>query len=96
MFWKVFDAIRRITIFILGTLVITEALYNEDVPIKSIILGMIMIGILPLEDLLPWSRKNEERQFDSGTGYVLTTVNRASTHGVVSLPGNYAAQAGTV
>lgn len=62
MFWKVFDAIRRITIFILGTLVITEALYNEDVPIKSIILGMIMIGILPLEDLLPWSRKNEERK----------------------------------
>jgi hypothetical protein len=62
MFWKSFEAIRRITIFILGTLVIIEGLYDQDVPVKSIILGMIMIGVLPIEDLLPWSKKNEERK----------------------------------
>jgi hypothetical protein len=62
MFWKAFEAIRRVTIFILGTLVIVEGLYDQDVPVKSIILGMIMIGVLPIEDLLPWSKKNEERK----------------------------------
>jgi hypothetical protein len=60
MFTAFFDAIRRITIFILGVLIIIEALYEESVPIKSIILGMIMVGVLPLEDLLPWSRKQQE------------------------------------
>jgi hypothetical protein len=60
MFTAFFDAVRRITIFILGVLIIIEALYEESVPIKSIILGMIMVGVLPLEDLLPWSRKQQE------------------------------------
>ena len=57
-----FDAIKRITIFILGVLIIVEALYEESVPVKSIILGMIMVGVLPLEDLLPWSKRNQEKK----------------------------------
>jgi len=60
MFTAFFDAIRRITIFTLGVLIIIEGLYDDGVPVKSIILGMIMVGVLPLEDLLPWSRKQQE------------------------------------
>lgn len=59
-FWLIFEGIRRISIFILGTLVIIEGLYDQDVPVKSIILGMIMIGVLPIEDLLPWSKKRRD------------------------------------
>ena len=60
MFTAIFDALRRITIFVLGVAIIIEGLYDDGVPVKSIILGMIMVGVLPLEDLLPWSRKQQE------------------------------------
>jgi hypothetical protein len=60
MFNTFFDALRRMTIFILGVLIIVEGLYDDGVPVKSIILGMIMVGVLPLEDLLPWSKKQQE------------------------------------
>lgn len=60
MFNTFFDALRRMTIFILGVLIIVEGLYDDGVPVKSIILGMIMVGVLPLEDLLPWSKKQVE------------------------------------
>jgi hypothetical protein len=60
MWTNFFDAIRRMVIFILGVCIIVEGLYDDGVPVKSIILGMIMVGVLPLEDLLPWSRKQQE------------------------------------
>jgi hypothetical protein len=61
MFTAFFDAIRRMTIFLLGVAIILEGLYDDGVPVKSIILGMIMVGVLPLEDLLPWSKKNADK-----------------------------------
>jgi hypothetical protein len=60
MWTAVFDAFKRLVIFILGVCIIIEGLYDDGVPVKSIILGMIMVGVLPLEDLLPWSRKQQE------------------------------------
>lgn len=65
MFNTFFDGLRRMTIFILGVLIIVEGLYDDGVPVKSIILGMIMVGVLPLEDLLPWSRKQQEAKKDT-------------------------------
>jgi len=65
--WPVFEAVRRLSIWVLGVLVILEGLYDDDIPVKSIILGMIMIGVLPLEDLLPWHKKHNKDR-DAGNG----------------------------
>lgn len=57
-FWKVFEGIRRITIFILGVSVVVYALVDPDTPntVAMLIIGMIMVGILPVENVLNWIR----------------------------------------
>ena len=51
MGWKIFQAIRRVVVFLLGVLVILDALHNKTSPVAELVVGMILVGILPLEDL---------------------------------------------
>ena len=52
-FWKVFEGIRRITIFTLGVAVVVYALIDPDTPntVAMLVIGMVMVGILPVENV---------------------------------------------
>jgi len=49
----VFDVIRRLTIFGLGVWIISSALIDPESQntISTLVIGMVMVGILPIEDL---------------------------------------------
>jgi hypothetical protein len=46
--WYVF---RRVVIFLLGVAVIVDALVDKDPQAGELVIGVIMIGVLPLDDL---------------------------------------------
>jgi hypothetical protein len=55
--WVIFDAVRRLTIFGLGTWIIVSALNDpeSDNTISMLVIGMVMVGVLPIENIfLPW------------------------------------------
>lgn len=54
--WDTFLIIRTVTIFILGVLVIIDALFlgQPDGNIPMLVVGMVMIGVLPIENLFVW------------------------------------------
>lgn len=55
-FWTVFEGIRRITIFALGVAVVLFALVDPESSntVAMLAIGMVMIGILPVENLMSW------------------------------------------
>ena len=66
-FWKVFEGIRRITIFTLGVAVVVYALIDPDTPntVAMLVIGMVMVGILPVENLFGlWSPRRRDRGSD--------------------------------
>lgn len=55
-----FDLVRRLMVFLLGVAVILEALHDESMP--ELLIGMVMVGVLPIENLLqPWWRAPHRR-----------------------------------
>jgi hypothetical protein len=46
-----FDWVRRVVVFVLGVAVIVDSLHNKTSPVAELVVGMIMVGILPLDDL---------------------------------------------
>lgn len=56
----VFTAIRQVTIFVLGVVVVVAALLDPESSntVSMLVIGMVMVGVLPIENMLPWrSRK---------------------------------------
>lgn len=55
-----FDLVRRLMVFLLGVAVILEALTDESMP--ELLIGMVMVGVLPIENLLQgWWRPPHRR-----------------------------------
>jgi hypothetical protein len=55
--WRVFAAVRRVTVFLLGVWIILAALNDpeSDNTISMLVIGMVMVGVLPIENVfLPW------------------------------------------
>ena len=54
--WRIFAGVRRITVFLLGVWVIIAALYDprSEGTLPMLIIGAVMTGVLPLDDLLSW------------------------------------------
>lgn len=53
MFWDLFEGFRRIVVFGLGVFIILDALIDDkDKLIPELIIGMIMVGILPVENVI--------------------------------------------
>jgi len=52
----IFNSIRRVTVFILGVFVIIDGFNDKTDTLGKLIIGAIMVGILPLDDLLPWKK----------------------------------------
>ena len=60
--WETFAAIRRVVVFLLGILIIADGLYGggeDDNPIPLLVIGMVMVGVLPIDDLMPWGGRGE-------------------------------------
>jgi hypothetical protein len=57
-----FAFVRRLVVFGLGCWVIGNALINPEERATQLIIGMIMVGVLPVENVFSWhvSRKKEE------------------------------------
>jgi hypothetical protein len=62
MFWKIFDGIRRIVVFLLGVLIILDSLRDSEAIIPELVIGMVMVGILPIENVVEsWKPKRFRR-----------------------------------
>jgi len=58
----VFTFIRRLVVFGLGCWVIGNALMNPEERATQLIIGMIMVGVLPIENFFGWHRGPEAHQ----------------------------------
>lgn len=47
-----FPALRRVVVFALGTAVIIDALTSKTYVVAELIIGMILVGILPMDEVL--------------------------------------------
>jgi hypothetical protein len=50
----VFTLVRRLVTFGLGCWIIGNALIHPDERISQLVVGMIMVGVLPIENLFSW------------------------------------------
>ena len=50
----IFALVRRIVVFLLGVWVIVNALLHPDERISQLIVGMVMVGVLPIENIFSW------------------------------------------
>ena len=46
------QGLRRLVIFVLGVAVILEGLIRQHDEIALLVIGLVMVGVLPLDDLL--------------------------------------------
>jgi hypothetical protein len=57
----VFTLIRRFVVFGLGCWVIGNALINPEERVSQLIIGMVMVGVLPIENISSWFiRRNRD------------------------------------
>lgn len=63
-FWKFFEGVRRVTVFLLGVTVMIFALIDPESAntVVMLIIGMIMVGILPVENVLNWFPRRRDRR----------------------------------
>ena len=61
-----FGAVRRVTVFLLGVAVIIEGLVSAQDRLLELLVGAVMVGVLPLDDLLRAIRGTIPRR-DPGT-----------------------------
>jgi hypothetical protein len=66
-FWSVFEGFRRITVFALGVVVTIFALVDPDSAntVTMLLIGMVMIGILPIENVFSWHISRRGRRDDA-------------------------------
>lgn len=52
--WALFEIVRRVVVFLLGVAVVLEGLRDESMP--ELLIGLVLVGLLPIDNLLPWTR----------------------------------------
>jgi hypothetical protein len=62
----VFTFFRRFVVFGLGCWVIGNALVNPEERVSQLLIGMVMVGVLPIENVFSWHGRREppERKQD--------------------------------
>jgi hypothetical protein len=58
----VFTFVRRLVVFGLGCWVIGNALVNPEERVSQLLIGMVMVGVLPIENVFSWHRSPEAHQ----------------------------------
>jgi ACR3 family arsenite efflux pump ArsB len=62
---KWYEVVRRVVVFTLGVLCFLKGIFYEDNSVPELIIGMIMVGILPIDDLFFWPpRRKRDRDAD--------------------------------
>ena len=56
-----FTFARRLIVFGLGCWVIGNALVNPEERVSQLIIGMIMVGVLPIENISSWFIRRDRR-----------------------------------
>jgi hypothetical protein len=61
--WEVFAAVRRVTIFGLGVWVIIAGLADPESQntVSLLVIGMVMVGVLPIDNLLAPLRRRDRQ-----------------------------------
>ena len=49
-----FALVRRIVVFVLGTWIIVDAINDNASSVPKLVIGMIMVGVLPIENFALW------------------------------------------
>ena len=44
--------VRRMVTFVLGVAVIVDALWEQENVVTELVIGLLLVGVLPIEDLL--------------------------------------------
>jgi hypothetical protein len=44
--------VRRLVTFVLGVAVIVDALWEKEDVVAELVIGLILVGVLPIEDLI--------------------------------------------
>ena len=50
----IFAFVRRLVVFGLGCWVIGNALMHPDERVSQLLIGMVMVGVLPIENIFSW------------------------------------------
>jgi len=50
--WAAFLGFRRVAVFLLGVIVVLDGLTSRDHAVPELIIGAMMIGVLPLENVV--------------------------------------------
>jgi hypothetical protein len=58
----VFTLIRRVVVFGLGCWVIGNALVNPEERVSQLLIGMVMVGVLPIENIFSWRRVDRKEE----------------------------------
>ena len=61
--WHFFNALRRVVVFVLGVWIIVDGLTESTNVIPKLIVGMIMVGVLPIDNLMlrsPFEVRNKQ------------------------------------
>jgi hypothetical protein len=58
----VFAFLRRVVVFGLGCWVIGNALVNPEERLGQLAVGMVMVGVLPIENIFSWRRAEVKKE----------------------------------
>jgi hypothetical protein len=58
----VFAFLRRVVVFGLGCWVIGNALVNPEERLGQLAVGMVMVGVLPIENIFSWRRVEVKKE----------------------------------
>lgn len=58
----VFTFVRRLVVFGLGCWVIGNALINPEERVSQLLVGMVMVGVLPIENVFSWRRSRVKEE----------------------------------
>jgi hypothetical protein len=58
----VFALVRRVVVFCLGCWVIGNALVNPEERLGQLAVGMVMVGVLPIENIFSWRRVEVKKE----------------------------------
>lgn len=59
--WERFARIRRLIIFLLGVAIMIDALTDRSYVVPELIVGMIMVGVLPIDDFVKSLTRSRRR-----------------------------------
>ena len=58
--------VRRIVVFLLGVAIIIDALWDQDFVVPELIVGMIMVGVLPVDEFVKSFQTRRRRPSSDG------------------------------